>query len=805
MTSIAANSSRFSIAIKGINETLRLTRIQGAAQISGIFQYDICFASKVAISDLKDLLDKPVLVTLHDDEQRFVRGYIHHASYLSHGREYTEYQIQIVPRLWWLTQRSNQRIFQEQTPNQIIAEILKEHGIQSDTFKDATKAAPSREYCVQYQETDFAFINRLMQEEGWHYHFQSTTDKQILVLADKNNAFQQKSGSQTIRFEQETSRPQDEECIHELTAKFQITGNSVRISDFNFEKPSLALNEQHSGDNSSLQHYHHPGLFSDPGRGKSLSEIHLQQSQHRQQVISMKTHSIHCDAGQWLEVEKHPNSKLNGKYLIVESRLEGKQPQSLDEGASGSAANCNTELHCIPWSTAFRPFREFTKPTISGPHNAVVTGPAGEEIYTDKYGRIKVQFFWDREGKANEDTSCWLRVNQPIAGLQWGGISLPRIGQEVIIEFEHGDPDRPIMVGRVYNDQNEPPYALPSNKTRSAFKSLSTPKGGGYNEFRIEDKKGSEQIFIRAEKDFDLRVLNMHKQQIDNNQHETVTGTASQELKKDLHQTIGKTLNEEAGQNLSLTVAKDVQLKVSGAHVVQAGNAIHIKAGSKAVIQAGMSLSVKGGAGSMTLDASGVSIMGPIVRINEGGGGGSAQAANPTKPGTPAEADNDAPGAKLQAASGSVTPLPEKVDFDRAAAQLALLKEAKTFNSPVVEECPECALFAAQQAAKEAAAATKEEAENWVDLYYAHADGYGVAGAKYTLYDANTGEVLQEGTLDETGQAKVQLPVDKTNVRVEYHSDNNNELIQTSTSEKKEAPTGWLDRLMNKKQGSPDE
>ena len=804
MTSITANSSRLSIKIKGINKSLRLTRIQGSESVSGLFNYDICFASKSRFSDLKTLLDKTVSITIHGEQPRHLSGMIHQASYHSHGKEYTEYQIRMVPLLWRLTQRTNLRIFQEKTPNEIIALLLKEHGIQGNIFQDKTAQGSQREYCVQYEESDYDFIFRLMQEEGWHYHFQTSKDKQVLVLADNNSAFKQKTGKPSIRYEQETSRPQDEECIHALLARHTVTGNGVRISDFNFEKPTLGLNESASNGNGHRQIYHHPGLFNNPGAGADLAQTQLEQRQHLAQTSSMSTHSTLCAAGQFFDLTKHPNKTINQRYLIIGSQLDAEQPQSLDEGAPSGPAHCRTELTCILYSTPFRPPRNYHKPRISGPHNAVVTGPAGEDIYTDKYGRIKVQFFWDREGQANETTSCWLRVNQPVAGLQWGGISLPRIGQEVIVEFEHGDPDRPVMIGRVYNDQNKPPYALPSHKTRSTFQSLSSPKGGGYNEFRIEDKKGSEQIFIRAEKDVDLRVLNNFSQQVDNQLHHRVAANQFQQITKDTHLSIANGSHQDTGQSLSLTVGKDMQLKVGGSRIIQAGNSIHIKAGNKAVIQAGSSLSVKAGAGVVTLDGSGVSIMGPLVRINEGGGGSSAQTANPSQPGNPAEADNDKPGKKPQAASGPVTPLPKKLDFDRAAAQLAVLEQARLAQSPLAEDCPECALHAAQKTAAATKEATHAESakpeDNWVDLYYAHADGQGVAGATYTLYDANTGAILAQGKLDATGQAKVAIPVDKKQVRVEYHSDEGEPVINQPDDVKDalKAPPGWVERMMGK-------
>jgi len=701
MTTSPANTSRFSIAIDGMEDGFRLTAITGESSISNLYQYDISCASKQQKIDLQSLLNRSALVSIRDPacsaEPRYLHGIISAASYLNHGKEYNEYRIRLVPPLWRLTQRSNFRIFQDTTPNRIISTILKEHSIVGDLFRDQTRAAKPRNYCTQYGETDYQFIVRLMAEEGWHFHFQHSSTGQTMVLADSNREFKVKSGDPRLRFEQETSRPQDEECIHRLDSRHLVTIGAVRLGDFNFEKPNLPLQEIQQGIMPALEQYDFPGHFDTPARGEQLSQIRLQQAAASAHLVAMETHSVHCESGQYLELEQHPNPQLNQRYLVVGSALEGEQPQSLDSGASNRPARCISRLICIPYATAFQPNRQCVRPRVPGPHNAIVTGPGGEEIYTDKQGRIKVQFYWDREGRANEHTSCWLRVNQPLTGMQWGGIALPRIGQEVIVDFEHGDPDRPLMTGRVYNAQNMPPYDLPHHKTRSTFKSLSSPGGDGYHEIRIEDRKNQEQIFLRAEKDLDLRVLHDLKSQTEGHQHLSVGNLLAEEIKLDLHSSTQGNCNEDTGQNLSITVGKDLQLKVSGAHVIQAGNAIHIKAGNKAVLQAAMSLSVKAGAGFITLDPSGVAIMGPLVRINEGGGGSSARAANPTQPGTPAEADNDVPGARLQAATGATIPLAPAIDLKRRTAQLAALQEADALQSPFVEECPECELFAQQE------------------------------------------------------------------------------------------------------------
>lgn len=783
MPTPAANRSRYSLTIQGIRDDIRVTGFSGHAEISGLYTYDISVASKRANFELKKWLDLPATLTLHGDPDRHIHGLIIEAGHTGQGREFTDYRITIVPRLWRLTQSKNHRIFQDKNPNQIITLLLKEHGIQGADFQDHTSDAPARPYCVQYGETDFAFISRLMSEEGWHFHFHHKKDRHILVLADKNSVFASKSGAQAIRYMQETSRAHGEDCIHTLDFRHQITGGAVRLGDFDFTKPGLALREAATGRHNSLEHYDHPGLFDDPAIGKKRADLRLQQSECLRQSVHMECHVTTFEAGQWFNLHSHPNPALNQQYLVTRIGITGTQTQAYGEGAASSEEPFRCTLTCIPAKTTFRPPHQWRKPTIKGPHSAVVTGPKGEEIYTDQHGRIKVQFHWDREAQADETTSCWVRVNQPVAGVQWGGVTIPRIGQEVIIEFEHGDPDRPIMVGRVYNGQNLPPYPLPAHKTRSVLKTLTSPGGGGFHEIRIDDKKGSEQIFLRAEKDMDLRVKNTKRTQIGRDRHAISGNEDFTEVNGDLHHAVGGALNEKIGLNLSVSVGQDLQLKVSGALVIQAGNTLHIKAGSKAVLEGGMSLSVKGGAGVITLAPSGVTIVGPLVRINEGGGGGSAKAANPTVPGQPGEADNAVPGAKLRAASGSVTPLPAVIDFDKARSQLASLAQAKTFSAPLVEACPECLLNAAASTGSGAEAVSSSATDipdDCLDLICIDADGSPAQDLPYVVTLANGSQ--RTGKLDAEGKAHL-TGLTPGAVTVEYQPDDNEAEIKAIRSD----------------------
>ena len=298
----------------------------------------------------------------------------------------------------------------------------------------------------------------------------------------------------------------------------------------------------------------------------------------------------------------------------------------------------------MPSQLNYRAPFQHDKPLIDGAQTAFVTGPKGEEIYTDQHGRIKVQFHWDREGQYNETTSCWVRVSQGWAGKEWGAFVLPRVGQEVIVHFVNGDPDRPMVTGCVYHGVNKAPYELPSDKTRTTFKSQSYPGGSGYNELRIEDKKGNEQIYVHGQKDMDLLVNHEYKEDIGKDFHQLIRGSRFEKVDNEQHLTVGGHLKQKVRENFSQTIGGDMHLKVSGSLMEQAERDIHIKAGTQLVIQSGTQLTLKGGAGFIVLDPSGVTIKGPMVRINSGGSAGSAKSASPASPQPPKAPETGKPG-----------------------------------------------------------------------------------------------------------------------------------------------------------------
>jgi type VI secretion system secreted protein VgrG len=374
---------------------------------------------------------------------------------------------------------------------------------------------------------------------------------------------------------------------------------------------------------------------------------------------------------------------LNGSYVVTSLTHSAHEGGTFETGEDETAQYTNF-FRCIPAAAKFRPLRNTPKPLMQGCQTAFVTGPSGEEIYTDKYGRIKVQFHWDREGKYNEKTSCWIRVAQEWAGKKWGTMFLPRIGQEVIVDFLEGDPDQPIITGRVYNASSMPAYALPDEKTKSYIKSNSSKGGGGFNELRFDDKAGSEQIFIHAEKNKDIRVKEVLKEWIGKDSHLIIKHDQLEKVEGDKHQQVTGDKNEKVGGTVSLKVGTDHHEKVGSKYALDSGTEIHLKAGMNVVIEAGTSITIKAGGNFINIGPSGIAIKGTMVLINSGGAAGSGGGASPETPTDPKEADD----AKAGEAEDKHTP---KEHFKPAGFSPAalILRQAAQSGTPFCDICNE--------------------------------------------------------------------------------------------------------------------
>ncbi|HIE2431515.1 TPA: type VI secretion system tip protein TssI/VgrG, partial [Pseudomonas aeruginosa] len=552
------------------------------------------------------------------------------------------------------------------TVPQIVALILEEHGILADAYRfQLGTRYPEREYCVQYDESDLHFVQRLCAEEGIHFHFRHSAEAHLLVFGDDQTVFP-RLGRPTA-YVHDSGLVADEPVIKRFSLRLASRTTRTTHRDYDFEKPRLLLEagNRPAADapaEPDLEDYDYPGRFVDRQRGKLLNQRALERHRADRRLGEGVSDQPLLVSGHFLEIAEHPRAEWNDLWLLSEVFHEGKQPQVLEENVTSDTSASTDDFQqgyrnrflATPWEVFFRPPLEHPKPRVLGSQTAVVTGPPGEEIHCDRYGRVRVQFHWDREGQGDDKSSCWLRVASGWAGNGYGGIVIPRVGMEVLVDFLEGDPDQPLVSGCVYHAAHPVPYELPANQTRSVFKSLSSPGGGGYNELRIEDRKGQEQIFVHAQRDWDENIEHDQKIRVGHERHDTVEANSYSEFKAEEHHTVRGERKVELKADDHLTVGDSQHVKLGRAYLAKAGREIHLKAGQKMVIEADSELTVKAGGSFIRLDASGIAISGPLARINAGGAPGSGSGIAIKMPLTPGAADADVAGRPLQPANAGL-------------------------------------------------------------------------------------------------------------------------------------------------------
>ncbi|HHF0410653.1 TPA: type VI secretion system tip protein TssI/VgrG, partial [Pseudomonas aeruginosa] len=524
---------------------------------------------------------------------------------------------------------------------------------------------PEREYCVQYDESDLHFVQRLCAEEGIHFHFRHSAEAHLLVFGDDQTVFP-RLGRPTA-YVHDSGLVADEPVIKRFSLRLASRTTRTTRRDYDFEKPRLLLEagNRPAADapaEPDLEDYDYPGRFVDRQRGKLLNQRALERHRADRRLGEGVSDQPLLVSGHFLEIAEHPRAEWNDLWLLSEVFHEGKQPQVLEENVTSDTSASTDDFQqgyrnrflATPWEVFFRPPLEHPKPRVLGSQTAVVTGPPGEEIHCDRYGRVRVQFHWDREGQGDDKSSCWLRVASGWAGNGYGGIVIPRVGMEVLVDFLEGDPDQPLVSGCVYHAAHPVPYELPANQTRSVFKSLSSPGGGGYNELRIEDRKGQEQIFVHAQRDWDENIEHDQKIRVGHERHDTVEANSYSEFKAEEHHTVRGERKVELKADDHLTVGDSQHVKLGRAYLAKAGREIHLKAGQKMVIEADSELTVKAGGSFIRLDASGIAISGPLARINAGGAPGSGSGIAIKMPLTPGAADADVAGRPLQPANAGL-------------------------------------------------------------------------------------------------------------------------------------------------------
>ncbi|WP_268798944.1 type VI secretion system Vgr family protein [Pseudomonas huanghezhanensis] len=562
-------------------DVLLLKKMTGDDELGRPFSYELQLASSDRAIDLNQLLGKPMCVSVQVgiSARRCFHGIVAGCSQTADIGQFASYQVTLRPWLWLLTRTSDCRIFQHQTIPQIISQVFRDLGF-SD-FEDALgRQYREWDYCVQYRETSFDFVSRLMEQEGIYYFFRHDQDRHVLVLADAYGAHHAAPGYESVPFFPPDGQHRERDHINHWRLAQAVQPGSLELNDYDFERPSAridvrsATSRAHAAGDYPLFDY--PGAYTQGEDGEHYARTRIDAIQSLHEQVELSGNARGPGSGHVFSMRGFEREDQNREYLIVKARYVIHQ-ESLESGKGASTGKqFESSLTCIDAQQSFRPQPSTPRPLVKGPQTARVVGPAGEEIWTDQFGRVKVHFFWDRHDQSNENSSCWIRVSQAWAGKSWGSMQIPRIGQEVIVSFLEGDPDRPIITGRVYNAEQAVPYDLPANATQSGTKSRSS-KGGtsaNFNEIRMEDKKGEEQLYIHAER----------------NQDSVVEVDESHSVGHDRVKSIGHDETVTIGSHRVRVVRSDDTLQVGGAKIDSIGSSYLIEAGSQIRLVCGKSV-----------------------------------------------------------------------------------------------------------------------------------------------------------------------------------------------------------------------
>jgi type VI secretion system secreted protein VgrG len=552
------------------------------------------------------------------------------------------YRAEVVPSIWFLGLTSDCRIFQTRSVPQIATTVLDKMGI-SDYRLSLTHTYPPREYCVQYRESDLTFLTRLFEDEGIFFFFEHSADSHMLVIADSPSAVKPGAVAKlAVRPVEAGSRT--DPFITELEVGSRVCSGKVTLVDYDETVPKRLESTVSAASKGTgveqLRVFDYPGKFSVVDEGDRLARVRMEEQESLGRAVTGRTNSAGLSSGHRLEVTDHYRRDVNMAYHLLSLTHHGQNEPYRSE-TTEKGLQFETTFVAIPHAVPFRPARDSAKPFVHGSQTAIVVGPAGEEMHVDKYGRVKVKFFWDQSSQHDEKTSCWVRVSSGWAGKNWGMVNVPRIGQEVVVDFLEGDPDRPIITGRVYNAEQMPPYALPANGTQSGLKTRSSKGGDGgtANELRFEDKKGSEEILLHAEKDFRTEVehdeshdvLHDRRTVIKNADTRTVTEGADTLTVEKGDQSIAVAKGKQTitvEQNRVVTISKgsdtlsikmgDLTTEISqGNQTTKLGvGNVAVKAGAGAIKHEAMQgIELKVGQNSVKIDQTGITIKGMMVKI----------------------------------------------------------------------------------------------------------------------------------------------------------------------------------------------
>ncbi len=584
------------------------------------FLYDIELLSERDDVSLAALLGQPISVALDVNGERFreFNGIVTDFALVGQlGKRYVRYRASVRPWLWLLTQRKTSRIFQSKSVPEVLREVFREHGFSDFSELLSSQHYEKREYLVQYRESDFNFVSRIMEEEGIYYFFKQEGGKHTLLLCDSYSAHEASPGYEEVPyFPKQEGERRERDHIDTWISSRHIRPGAYVAHDFNFLDPQepkrgeLVMPNDHA--EAHYQVFEYPGGFQQNQAGDVLARIRLEELQAEHEVVRGTGNARGLSAGALFSLSGFPRDDQNKEYLLTDVSYviqvtgyeTGREPDEPPDYRLSFVA--------MDSQRPFRPARITRKPTVEGPQTAFVVGQAGQDIWTDEYGRVKVRFHWDRAQTPDESASCWVRVAQIWAGSGFGGVHLPRTGQEVVVDFLEGDPDRPLITGRVYNAVNTVPYKLPDNATQSGIKSRSVTGGApdNFNEIRFEDKKGEEELHLQAEKNMTTLVKNDQSTTVQKNRSASVGGSDSVSVTGNrsvsVHGTLSVSVDGSGGG------APHSQLNVTGQHKIHASDNIEVDApnhiklecgGSSILIEPGKITLVAGGHATVVLDA----------------------------------------------------------------------------------------------------------------------------------------------------------------------------------------------------------
>jgi type VI secretion system secreted protein VgrG len=604
------------------DEVLLLRSLNGTEEMGRPFEFTLECVSEDHDVVFEDWLGQNIsirLATHGGEKERFLNGIVSQMEQTGVIGRLATYRLVMVPFIWLLSRKADCRIFQEMSVPEIVQELIKEKGF-TDIEERLSRTYRKWDYCVQYRETDLNFISRLMEQEGIYYYFVHEEGKHTLVLADDRGSHDPEEGSEELPFFPPGAKAVARAHIFHWRVRKQIQTTAYSTTDYNFQKPKDDLyvrsSKAQAHTHGEIEIFDFPGDHMEYADGETYARLRSEELAVAYETIDAQTTSRAAAAGRIFTLTGHPRADQARDYLIVGTTLEAAT-DAYDGGKVETDGNFTFRcgFDCIPSETPYRRPCTTPKPVIAGPQTAFVTGVEGEEITTDEHGRVKVKFHWDLYSEANEKSSCWLRVSQDFAGKKWGSMYVPRRGQEVIVTFLEGDPDKPLITGRVYNGENKPAYDPKAQPTISGIKTC-TIKGEGFNEIRFDDKAGHEQIFIHAQKDMDIRVKENVRHTVEKEYHFTVEsnyhyktgGDHHIEAAGNYHETVcgdrhiiadGSEL-KEVGGNQDLTVGGSVTEGVSGSWTADVSGGITISSGSK--------ITLKVGGTSLIIDAGGVTI-----------------------------------------------------------------------------------------------------------------------------------------------------------------------------------------------------